>query len=120
MLTVLLLIGCGGDYCERLADTVSECDGSEPSEADLERCHEQLEPCSGSDQDALEDSLDCSIDAGLYACDEADPAPGAMSTTAPETEDFDDLYLCYLPLAGLSPECRASVGVVGMPTTESF
>lgn len=113
MLTFLLIAGCGRDYCERLAETTSECDGTEPSEADLEECRAEIEPCSAGDRDALEDSLDCSIDAGLYACgDDADRA-AIMSTSTPATEDFDSLYLCFLPLATLSPECLASVGMVG-------
>ena len=111
MVFVPFLGGCGRDYCERLEDEVSSCDGAEPSLQDLEGCRQALEECNGDDQELLEDSLDCQIDAGLYACeDEADRAP-TTGTPPTTTDDFSELFQCFIPLAGISPECAASVGV---------
>ena len=116
---VLVLGGCGRDYCERLSDEVSGCDGEEPSLQDLEECHQALEDCNGDDQELLEDSLDCQIDAGLYACedDDAAQAPATRPTTTTDFDDFSEALQCFIPLAGVSPECAQSVGVAFTMTT---
>jgi hypothetical protein len=108
---VLVLGGCGGSYCDKVAKTASECNGTEPAEADIEACEELIEPCNGDDQKLLEESYDCSVDAGLFECEDTAETTPTGSTTGDFTEDINALLACYLPLAGLSPECTAAMNM---------
>lgn len=109
------LVACGGgNYCDRSAKLAEDC-GETISDEDLETCREMLDNCNGDDKKLLDDSLDCSIEAGLFECDDTTET----GTGTDGMDDFAAILACYMPLAGLSAECQGSMMDTDDTTTMS-
>lgn len=109
ILAPLALVACGGgNYCKRTASIAEDC-GQTIADEDLDTCEEAISGCNGDDKKLLDESLDCTIDLGLFDCNDEEPT----STTGTSTgfEDLAAIMACYSPLVSLSAECQESMSV---------
>jgi hypothetical protein len=108
-LASLTLTACGGDVCDNSADAyksvrskAEECGlsttgiPSEPTDAEINTCKEQLKNCTSDDKKLLQDALDCMED--VKSCKD--------KTEAEQNAFGLSIVACYAKAQGISAACN--------------
>ena len=101
--TLMLLVGCGNDVCQKRADIAASC-GLGFADTTLAECHEAFDTCSKEEKVEIKKLYECLLENGFEDCSDG------TTTSGTSLDQVTALQACEDDTKKISDSCLASVG----------